>query len=270
MSLIVIKFGGEVAEAYEQLENLLISTKRLMEKKNKIVLIHGGGPSATELSKRLGIESKFVGGRRVTDLATLEVMKMTLPGVTNSNVLAACRRMGLPGVAVSGISLLEASKRPPKPVSGSNGENVDFGYVGDVSRVNNQLLVDLIEKNYLPIVSPLGCDQSGQVLNINADTVAVRIAQSMMCDIFVFIAAVGGVFQNLDDKNSRFQQLTVQESKEKIQNKTIQGGMIPKLEEAFDLLSGHLQSFHIVGVSSPDNVEKEILNPGAIGTAIVR
>lgn len=270
MGLTVLKFGGEITEKKDQLQNLIYSVEQLMAQGEKIILIHGGGPSATELSKKLGIDSKFVGGRRVTDEATLEVMKMTLPGLANTNVLSMCKKNKVNAVAVSGLSIVEAKKRPPKAVSGSNGEIVDFGFVGDITGIETKLLFDLIEKKYLPVVSPLASDDQGQVLNINADTVAVQIAKAMKADRFIFITAVGGVFANIEDKSSRFSKLSITEAKEQIAKGVIQGGMIPKLEEAFDLLSGQLSSFHIVGLSTDKDVVNEIKNPGSTGTVIVK
>lgn len=270
MGLTVLKFGGEIADNKEQLQNLIFSIKELMNQGEKIVLVHGGGPSATDLSKKLGMESKFVGGRRVTDEATLEVMKMTLPGLINTNVLSMCKKNNVNAVSVSGLSVINAKKRLPKAVSGSNGEVIDFGFVGDITSIQTKLLQDLLEKNYLPVINPLASDEIGQVLNINADTVAVKIAESLKADKFIFITAVGGVFKTLEDKNSRFSNLTIDQARAEIEKGTIQGGMIPKLEEAFSLLSGKLSSFHIVGLFSDKDVLNEIKSPGSIGTVIVK
>jgi acetylglutamate kinase len=181
-----------------------------------------------------------------------------------------CRKNKVNAVAVSGLSIVQTKKRSPKIVSGSNGEVVDFGFVGDIDGIAPQLLFDLVEKNYLPVVSPLACDDQGQVLNINADTVAVQIAKAMQADRFIFITAVGGVFATLEDKNSRFKKLTIGESREQIANGVIQGGMIPKLEEAFELLNGKLTIFHIVGLGTDQDVVNEIKNPGSVGTAIIK
>jgi acetylglutamate kinase len=270
VGLTILKFGGEITENKTLLQNLITSVQQLSALGEKIILVHGGGPSATELSKKLGIDSKFVGGRRITDEATLEVMKMSLPGLANTNVLAMCRKNKINAVAVSGLSIVQTKKRSPKIVSGSNGEVVDFGFVGDIDGIAPQLLFDLVEKNYLPVVSPLACDDQGQVLNINADTVAVQIAKAMQADRFIFITAVGGVFATLEDKNSRFKKLTIGESREQIANGVIQGGMIPKLEEAFELLNGKLTIFHIVGLGTDQDVVNEIKNPGSVGTAIIK
>ncbi|MEI8348241.1 MAG: acetylglutamate kinase [Pseudomonadota bacterium] len=270
MSTILIKFGGEVANTLDQFNNLIHSIEVLHQQKDKIVIVHGGGPQATDLSTKLNLTPRFVGGRRITDAETLEVMKMTLAGVINSDILAKFRSRALPGAAVSGITVVMAKKRPPKAVSGSNGEVIDFGLVGDILEIDTGVIELLINNNFIPVISPLSCDSQGLILNINADTVAVAIARKLRVDKFIFITSVGGVFQDISNKNSRFTTLSVSQAKEKIKNGVIQGGMIPKLEESFSLLEDGLGSFHIVGVDSPDGLSREINRPGTVGTALIK
>lgn len=265
----VIKFGGEIVDSLAQLNNLAQSLIKLHERKEKLVLVHGGGPQATKLSTRLGITSKMVGGRRITDSETLEVMKMTLPGIINSNILAILKKHHLPVVSVNGISTILAHKRPPKMVSGSNGEVIDFGLVGDIDGVDTSLIEYLLKGNFIPVISPLTADQNGQILNINADTVAVKIAKSLQAKHFVAVTQVGGVYINLEDKNSKLSKLTINEAKQKISEGVIHGGMIPKIEEGLELLQAQLDSFHIVGLETADGLLEEISNPGSVGTAIV-
>jgi acetylglutamate kinase len=270
MNCIVIKFGGEIVESEQELTNLAHSVASLHAAGEKIVLIHGGGPFATKLQDRLGIKSEFVGGRRITDYETLQVMKMSLPGVINSDILARMKKFGIPAVAVSGINVVNTVKRPPKAVTGSEGKLIDFGFVGDIKGVNTDVIDHLLKGNFIPVISPLACDQNGQILNINADTVAVQIAKQLKAKNFVLITKVGGVFQNLEDKNSKFHALTMTQAKQKISDGIIQGGMIPKLEEGFELLSEQLDSFHIVGIERPECLMNEIKKPGSEGTAILR
>jgi len=268
--MIVIKFGGEVAESPEGLGNLIHSVAELHRQNQDIVLVHGGGPQATALSKRLNLGPKMVGGRRVTCAETLEVMKMTLPGVINSNVLAMLHKFKLPGVSVSGIGVICANKRPPKTVSGSEGKVVDFGFVGDIVEIRPKYLQYLLAGRYIPVLSPLCSSDDGTILNINADTVAVQIAQALKATKLVLITQIGGVFEDINNIQSKYKTLSVSDAQEKIKNGTIKGGMIPKLEEGFKLLKGGLDSFHIVGIESPDTIQNEINLPGSRGTAIVR
>lgn len=266
--LILIKFGGEVADSPTDLEHLSHSLKALIDKGNQVVLVHGGGPQATELSKRLGLEPKMVGGRRVTCRETLEVMKMVLPGVIHCNVLSMLQKFQLPVASVNGITMIEAHRRPPKAVSGSNGEKIDFGFVGDIDEVKTSLIQQLLNLSYLPVVSPIAADKEGQALNINADTVASAIARQLKVTRLVMLTKVGGVFADINDPKSRFKKLSMVEAQQKIKSGVIQGGMIPKLEEGFELLKEQLQGFHIVGANTPTSILEEIEHPGSIGTAI--
>lgn len=267
---ILIKFGGEIADSEQDLDYLATSLKELNQRGHQVILVHGGGPQATALSKRLGIESKMVGGRRVTDKETLEVMKMVLPGVIHCNVLSALQKKCIPVASVNGITMVLAHRRPPKAVSGSHGELIDFGYVGDIDEVKVDLVENLLKLNYLPVVAPIAADREGQALNINADTVATALAKQLKVTRLVMLTKVGGVFADLNDPSTRFTQLTMEEAQEKILNGTIQGGMIPKLEEGFALLKEQLRGFHIVGLATPDCLLQEIEAPGTRGTAVFR
>jgi acetylglutamate kinase len=267
---IVIKFGGEITATPDSMSNLAHSLTTLHSKGFQIILVHGGGPIATELGKKLGIDSKMVGGRRVTCPQTLEVMKMTLPGIVNSDVLSKLKAAKLPAIATSAISYIEAIKRPPKAVSGSDGQVVEFGAVGDVLSTNPTLINYMLEGGYIPVVSPLCSDHNGNILNINADTIAVRTAQAINASRLVLITQVGGVFSDLHDPASKLSLLTKSSAQEMIKKGVIQGGMIPKLEESFTLLDDQLKLFHITGLKSKDSLAQEIDNPGSQGTAVTK
>ena len=266
---IVVKFGGEITQSPPLLANLAASIEKIHAGKKNVILVHGGGPVATELGQKLSIAPIMVGGRRVTCEQTLEVMKMTLPGIVNSNVLAVLKKFKLPGVSVSGISIVDAITRPPKVVSGSDGKVIDFGYVGDILDINTTLLSHLLNKHFIPVISPLSCDVNGKILNINADTVASQTAKKIKAYKLVLITEIGGVFEDINDKSSRLKILTADSARQKIAEGIIQGGMIPKIEEGLKLLQGHLSSFHIVGINSSETLLQEINNPGSVGTAIV-
>jgi acetylglutamate kinase len=182
-----------------------------------------------------------------------------LAGLKKHNILAS---------AVSAISIIEAHKRPPKQVSGAD-RIVDFGFVGDVDKCDSTLLEILLEKNILPVISPLSVSKDGTILNINADTIASHVALAIQANTLVLITKIGGVFTNIEDPHSRISKLTITQAKEKIKDGTIVGGMIPKIEECFKLLEGPVERVHIVGVSSPTMLQEEMLKPGSCGTAIV-
>jgi len=266
--MIVIKFGGEIVESPQDLKNLTNSVKALREQGRKVVLLHGGGPFATKLSQRLGIETKMVGGRRITCSDTLDVMKMSLPGVINTQIMCCLKRTGVKAATVSGISVATAVKRPPRVVSGGGDEPIDFGLVGDVKEVDTELIHLLLNGGFVPVISPLTSDGNGQALNINADTVCAEITRKLQASDLILVTKVGGVFADLNNPDSRMQNLSVVEAKEKIKSGIIQGGMIPKLEESFPLLQEGLKVFHIVGTATPTSILEEIENPGSIGTAV--
>ena len=267
-SPIVIKFGGEIVESSPDLDNLIHSVKALHQRGEKIILVHGGGPLASSLSTRLGLVPKKVGGRRVTDADALEVVKMVLPGIINSNILAILKKNSLNGAAVSSISLFKAVKRPPCIVSGSNGEKVDFGFVGDVVSMDTKHIDILLNENIIPVVSPLCAGDNGDCLNINADTIATSIASNTNAKDLVLITKIGAVFEDINNPSSKIKTLSVLEAKQKIEQKIIQGGMIPKLEECFPLLAQQLKMIHIVGTDKKETLLSEIENPGSEGTVI--
>lgn len=267
----LLKFGGEIVEDRVSLANLAFSLKRMWEQEQKIVLVHGGGPYASKLIERLGMTPKMVGGRRVTDSETLEVMKMALPGVINSDVLSMLSSHQLPVVPASGIGVIRCHKRPPKIVSGSKGEKIDFGYVGDVDGANIKVIQHLLQGNFIPVMSPLSATDDGQILNINADTIATQIGRELQIDKMVLITKIGGVFENIDDKDSRFKSLTVCDAQTKIKSGIIKGGMIPKIEEGINLIEKSiLTSFHVVGLETPNMLEEEMTSPGTHGTAVIK
>lgn len=267
---IVIKFGGEVTQSQTQLSNLCDSVKKLHEQGEKVILVHGGGPIASELSKRMGIEPNMVGGRRVTCSDTLQIMKMVLPGIVNSNVLNELNKRGLPAASASGIGIVKAHKRPPKVVSGSDGKEIDFGFVGDVDDIDPKLLNTLLESNFIPVLNPLSSNSNGMLLNINADTIATWVANKVKAKKVVLVTAVGGVFKSIEDPDSRYSTINMEDAKGLIKEGIIQGGMIPKIEEGFKLLEAGMESFHIANTATSETLLQEIQNPGSVGTAIIK
>jgi acetylglutamate kinase len=266
-SRIVIKLGGDVlgGAALAAVAGELAKA-RAADAGRRIAIVHGGGPQATELSKRLGLEPKIVGGRRVTDEATLDVMKMVVAGKLNVDLCAALRAVGVPAVGLSGTSgLIRAKKRPPRVVSGGGPELVDFGYVGDVEDFDVALLETLEASGYVPVIACLGAGPDG-ALNINADVVASQLAAAVKADALVACTAVGGVRKNKDDAASRLARLTEAEARAAIADGTVQGGMIPKLEEAFAPLEAGVAAVHIVG---PGEIAASLAKPGSVGTLLV-
>jgi acetylglutamate kinase len=264
---VVVKLGGEILDAAAIHDVAAGLARALQGQGTRLVVVHGGGPQATALSRRLGIEPRIVGGRRITDPAALEVVKMVVAGQLNVDLTAALRAAGVAAVGVHGASgLIRAHRRPPRAVSGAGGEPVDFGLVGDIDGFDLGLLAALDRAGYLPVVACLGASAAGEVLNINADVVASQLAAALRSDALVAVTGVGGVRRDAADPATRIPRLTVAEARAAIASGTVSGGMIPKLEEAFVPLAAGVAAVHIVG---PGEIAACLQAPGSVGTVLV-
>jgi acetylglutamate kinase len=261
----VIKLGGEVLEG-EALADVAADIARARPGR-RLLVVHGGGPQATALARKLGIESRVVGGRRITDDPMLEIMKMIVAGKLNVDLVAALRADGVPTFGVSSASgVIRAHRRPPRVVSGAGDTPIDFGLVGDIDGFDAEMLDALDARAALPVIACLGADQGGTVLNINADVVASQLAAAVRAGALVACTAVGGVRRDKDDPATRLPRLTVAEARAAIADGTVQGGMIPKLEEAFAPLEAGVGAVHIV---APNEIATSLLEPGSVGTLLV-
>jgi acetylglutamate kinase len=268
----VLKIGGELAAEPQKLADTVGKAVRaFLEQGVKVCVVHGGGPQASELQKKLGIEVRQVGGRRITDAATLEVMKMSLAGQVSVDVAAAFRLAQVPALCTSGVSLglVDAVKRPPMVVSGGPPEPVDFGLVGDVTTVNVSVLEKLAAAGIVPVMGSLAGDAQGRVFNVNADTVATRVAAQLKARRLFLISNVPGVLRDKNDPSTRIPKLTAAEAKAQIASGVIVGGMIPKVEESLAMLAEGIGAIHIVGLNPADAVLREAREPGSAGTAFV-
>ena len=215
----------------------------------------------------------MVGGRRITDQAALDVMKMIVAGHVNVDLCAALVAAGARPVGLHGASSLaiEAVRRPPRVVSGGGPDPIDFGLVGDVVGFRRELLELLGGAGYVPVLACLGADAGGQVLNINADIIANQLAQAIGADHLVLVTGAPGVLRDVADPASRLPRLTATEARAAIADGTVRGGMIPKLEESLAVLdTGRVRSIHIVGDLGPGDLLRAVDQPGSIGTALVR
>jgi len=260
----VIKLGGDVLEG-EALVAVAAEIARARAGR-RLLVVHGGGPQVTALAKRLGVEANIVGGRRITDDPMLAIVKRVISGL-NVDLVAALRAVGVPAFGVSGASgVIRAHRRPPRVVSGAGDAPIDFGLVGDIDGFDLDLLDALDARDALPVIACLGADTSGTVLNINADVVASQLAGMVRAAALVACTAVGGVRRDKDDPATRLARLTVAEARAAIADGTVQGGMIPKLEEAFAPLAAGVAAVHIV---APSEIATSLLEPGSVGTLLV-
>ncbi|MBQ2447587.1 MAG: acetylglutamate kinase [Bacteroidales bacterium] len=229
--LSLIKVGGKVVENPETLAKLLNDFKQIAGYK---ILVHGGGKLATELSQKMGIETKMVEGRRITDRETLEVVTMVYAGLVNKNIVAQLQALHINAMGLCGadFNLIRSIKRPVK--------DIDYGFVGDVQEVQGDVLADLINQNIVPVVAPITHDRQGQLLNTNADTVANELAKAMAPHFEVhlyYCFEKPGVLMNPDDDNSLIREIKRKEFEQYKEEGIIQGGMIPKLDNAFNALA---------------------------------
>ncbi|QIK59551.1 acetylglutamate kinase [Dysgonomonas sp. HDW5A] len=225
--LTIIKVGGKIVEEEDSLKQLLHDFSKIDGFK---ILVHGGGRSATKIAERLGIESKMVDGRRITDSETLQVVTMVYGGLVNKNIVAGLQSLGVNALGLTGadMDIIRSDKRPVK--------DIDYGFVGDVKKVKGDVLKLLIDQNIVPIIAPLSHDGQGNMLNTNADTMAAETAQAMSqyYDVsLVYCFEKKGVLMNEHDDDSVIPQLDKASYQKYVQEGIIQGGMLPKLENAF-------------------------------------
>jgi len=268
-SMIVVKVGGEVLGG-EQVKALAVDLAELRRRDARLIVVHGGGPQASELQQKLGLRPQQVAGRRVTDAATLDVMKMVVAGKLNVDLCAALVAAGLRPVGLHGASALaiRAEKRPPRVVTGGPPEPVDLGHVGDVVGFATDLFDLLLVVGYVPVVACLGADAGGAIYNINADIVANQLAQTMRADHLFLVTSTPGVLRDLKDTSSRLPRLTARAARLAIADGIVSGGMIPKLEEALAVLDRGVGAIHILGKLSPGDLLKEADTPGSVGTVL--
>lgn len=254
--LTLIKVGGKIVEEEATLQALLSDFAAIEGRK---VLVHGGGRSATKLAARLGIESQMVNGRRITDAETLKIVTMVYGGLVNKNIVARLQACGVNALGLTGadMDVIRSVKRPMK--------DVDYGFVGDVERVDATLLGDLIAKGVVPVMAPLTHDGCGNMLNTNADTIAGETAKALaqLFDVtLVYCFEKRGVLRDENDDDSVIPQITRADFEQLVADGVVQGGMIPKLENAFEALRA--------GVSQVIITQASAINTPGEGTRIIR
>lgn len=273
----VLKFGGDVIADAARLLNVVAQVADLTNSGWQFVLCHGGNPQANALAARTGIERKQIGGRRITDAATLQVMKQVLAGQCNVDVVAAAAATGLRAVGISGVSAgtVTAVRRPPKIFSGCGPDPVDFGFVGEITEIRTGLIEQLWKSGYTPVLNTLAISaepdkESGvcQVYNINADTVSSAVAAALHADHLFLMTGVPGVLRDQQNPASRISRMTESEAREAIQRKIIVGGMIPKIEEALQRLGRGIGAIHVLG-AEPEVLCREATQPGSCGTVLL-
>jgi acetylglutamate kinase len=259
----VVKVGGRVVGRPETLNALIHDVCLLQQVGVKVALVHGGGPQASELSRRLGAEPKMIDGRRVTDAQALETAKMVYAGTLNVDILASFRAHETKAVGVSGVDagIVTAKKRSPEPI--------DYGLVGDIESVDPSALELLMNAGITPVVACLGADKAGQVLNINADSVAQAVARALKAEKLVIVTDTEGLLRDASDPSSLVSYADVEEVLSLKAQGKLTGGMLPKIEACLSALKGGVRRTHIINGLKAGALQREIFTNAGCGTMIV-
>ena len=261
--VIVVKYGGS-AMVDENLKKRVIEDVTLLKLVGfKPIIVHGGGKEISRWVSKVGMEPKFINGLRVTDEPTMELAEMVL-GKVNKELVQMVESLGVRAIGLSGKDggLLNVTKKY------SNGE--DIGYVGEVQKVNADILWDLLDKDFLPIVCPIGLDDSFHTYNINADDAACAIARAMNAEKLAFLTDIEGVYKDPNDPSTLISELQISEAKEFIEKGYIGGGMLPKLNNCIDAIENGVSRVHILDGRIPHCLLLEIFTNKGIGTAILK
>ncbi|GKH33135.1 acetylglutamate kinase [Muricomes sp. OA1] len=260
--IIVVKYGGS-AMVDEALKRQVIEDVTLLKLVGfKPIIVHGGGKEISRWVGKVGMEPHFVNGLRVTDEETMEVAEMVL-GKVNKSLVQLVEELGVRAIGISGKDggLLKVDKKL------SNGE--DIGFVGEVKRVNAEILYDLLEKDFLPIICPVGMDDEYNTYNINADDAACAIARAMKAEKLAFLTDIEGVYKDPDDPKTLISELRVDEAQQLMNDGYIGGGMLPKLQNCIDAIENGVSRVHILDGRIPHCLLLEIFTNKGIGTAIL-
>lgn len=260
--IIVVKYGGS-AMVDEQLKKSVIQDVVLLKLVGfKPIIVHGGGKEISKWVEKVGMEPHFINGLRVTDEPTMEIAEMVLNKV-NKSLVQMVQELGVMGVGITGKDggLLKVEKKY------SNGE--DIGYVGEITEVNPKILYDLLEKDFLPIVGPIGMDDAFKSYNINADDAACAIARAVNAEKLAFLTDIEGVYRDPSDKSSLISELHLSEARELIGSGNIGGGMLPKLNNCIDAIENGVSRVHILDGRIAHCLLLEIFTNKGIGTAIL-
>ncbi len=255
--IVVVKYGGN-AMINDELKNSVVQDIVLLNLIGvKVVLVHGGGPEITDMLKRVGKESKFVDGLRVTDEETVEIVQMILAGKISKSLVNQIECAGGSALGLSGLDghMIKAEVRDER-----------LGYVGRITEINPKPITDVLEKGYIPVISTLGCDDNGNVYNINADTAAAKIAGALKAESLIILTDTPGILRDKDDPSSLISHITVAETEKLISDGTIVGGMIPKVECCTTAIAHGVEKVFIIDGRIPHSILIETLTDEGIGT----
>ena len=259
--IVVIKYGGN-AMVSEHLKDSVIRDIVLLQLIGvKVVLVHGGGPEITDMLGKIGKESKFVNGLRVTDQETVDVALMVLAGKINKSLVNLIELKGGNAIGLSGLDghMIEAKVKNP-----------ELGFVGDITKVNIKPILDVIDKGYIPVVSTVGCDNEGHVYNINADTAAARLAGALGAESLIAMTDIAGILKDKDDPDTLISSIRIGDLPELVSSGVIQGGMVPKAECCRNAIKWGVNRVFIIDGRVPHAILIEMLTNEGIGTMFTK
>ncbi|MBO7252169.1 MAG: acetylglutamate kinase [Oscillospiraceae bacterium] len=259
--IVVIKYGGN-AMIDENLKMQVMEDIALLWLIGvKVVLIHGGGPEISETMKKLGKKAEFVNGLRVTDRETVDIVQMVLAGKINKTLVSLVQMKGGHAVGLSGIDggIIEARMKDPA-----------LGYVGEITKIRTQPITDLLEKNYIPVISTVASDRQGNTYNINGDTAAAHIAGALHAERLIMMTDINGVLRDKDDPNTLIREMTVEEAKGLYAEGVISGGMIPKVDCCIEAIAEGVSNVVIMDGRVPHAILMELLTDEGAGTMVTR
>jgi acetylglutamate kinase len=265
----VVKAGGGVFADTESTRVLLEQVAILHYFGVRVVMVHGGGPQTTEISESLGVASRMVEGRRVTDEKAIDVASMVLNGLINTRILGICRDLNIDAVGISGVDagLVRAHRRGPVKVS--SGETVDYGFVGDIDGIDTTVILKLLDNGLMPVVSPLSADEKGVLLNINADTVAAAIGAALGAEKMILCTGAPGILERVEDPTSLISYTDLRGLQRLREEGRIVEGMLPKAKAIEIALHGGVRRVHVVSYKSPEGILGEVFTNEGTGTLIV-
>ena len=259
--IVVIKYGGNAMQTESLKQQVMEDIALLWLIGVKVVLVHGGGPEISDLMKRLGKQAVFVDGLRVTDQETVDIVQMVLAGKVNKSLVNLIQTKGGHAVGVSGIDggIIEAKIKDEK-----------LGFVGEITKIRTQPIEDLLEKNYIPVVSTVASDRQGNVYNINGDTAAAHIAGALGAERMILMTDIAGILRDKDDPSTLLPHVTVDQAKELYQEGVISGGMIPKVDCCIEALNHGVKNVVIMDGRIPHSILMELLTDEGAGTMVMK
>ena len=269
---VVIKYGGNAMVSDVLKENVMRDVALMKYVGIRPVIVHGGGPEITGFLKKVGKESSFVAGLRVTDEETVEIAEMVLDGKINSEIVNLLNQRGVRAVGLSGkdAGLIRARKKMATVYENDAAHEVDIGYVGAVENIDVSVIEDLLDHDYVPVIAPIGVGADGESYNINADYVAAEIAGALAAEKLLLLTDIEGIYKDFNDKSSFLSTIHLQEARDYIRDGIISGGMIPKVEACLTALERGAAKTHIIDGRLPHAIILEIFTSTGVGTQVVR